>query len=524
MKRIIKPTLAFMLSALALTATAEKPSNAQQRMANLNALRLIEEYESYSTINNDEAEENFRYIFNNDSARVYNDLPGLAADSLISVDSYVRLLKGVNAKAATIKNIKARSISDGGDVWLLTVDFDKEIKYNTPCRAIISSNEYYGGKDYNMTALVEVDKYTGESHIRSLEGAMNSATPRLMPGFAVARKGSPRDLDVTNNGRRLTFNKFDQAFIEQPYDLQYADEDVNMKVIESGDASCRSIEFAYKPTRFRVHPYYELALGSMYNIDAPAGITATSSGMAMGLDFGFVIPSASKLKIGIFTGAGITTGKIDMTMPELNYSYDAGAEADMDEDTYVRYYELSDFRQQMSLTHVTVPLYLELEYRASKIVKPYAQIGIKAYFDAGSKISAYSGSVYSYGVYPQYQDLRIDEEWLNNFGNSTIGLDDIRDYNPFKSFSADLIAGIGARVNAYGPLSIDLGFFYQPAIIERFETPAAARSLPGANSAVSDAPVSYTVAGGQVSYNPLSSYCKMSSNPLKLKIGITLKF
>ena len=105
MNSIIKPLIAVMLLAPAVTATAAVPNNTQQRRANLNALRLIEDYESYSTMRNDEAEENFRYIFNNDSAMIYNDVPGLSTDELINIDRYIELLKGVRGTRVTVKNI-----------------------------------------------------------------------------------------------------------------------------------------------------------------------------------------------------------------------------------------------------------------------------------------------------------------------------------------------------------------------------------------------------------------------------------
>lgn len=523
MNSIIKPLIAVMLLAPAVTATAAVPNNTQQRRANLNALRLIEDYESYSTMRNDEAEENFRYIFNNDSAMIYNDVPGLSTDELINIERYIELLKGVRGTRVTVKNITAGPVADGGRVWLMTVTFDKSVQYNTPCGAIIASDDYYEGKDYKMTAVIEVDKDTYESHMRSLSGTMESNRPRLEPGFAIAKKSDPRDLEVTNNGRRLAFNKFDQAFVAQPYNLEFADDDVNMKVIETGDEDCRQLAFEYHPTRWRVRPYANIAMGGAYKVDAPEGVNASNSGMDLGIDFGYIIPSRGKVKVGIFTGVGMSTGKIDLDAASINYNYNAGSEADMDGDTYVRYYELSDMQQSIKMSHFTVPLYADIEYRASRRVSLFAQVGIKAYLNAGSKIDKLSGSVYSYGVYPQYQDLRIDETWLNNFGEATLSLDDMRYDDPFKGFSADLLLGIGARVKLVGPLSLDLGVNYMNPLIDRMESNDLT-PLPSGNTTAAQAPVTYTVAGGQVSNNPLSNYCKIKSNPLKVKVGLTFKF
>lgn len=523
MNSIIKPLIAVMLLAPAVTATGATPTNTQQRRANLNALRLIEDYESYSTMRNDEAEENFRYIFNDGDAMIYNDVPGLSADELINIEEYIKLLKSVRGTRITVKNITAGPIADGGRVWLMTVTFDKSVQYNTTCGAIIASDDYYDGKDYKMTAVIEVDKDTYESHIRSLSGLMDSKRPRLEPGFAIADKTDPRDLEVTNNGHRLTFNKFDQAFISQPYNLEFADDDVNMKVIESGEGDCRRLSFEYRPTRWRVRPHADISLGGAYKIDAPDGVNTSNSGIDFGVDFGYIIPSRSKVKVGIFAGIGMANGKIDLDMASANYSYQAGADADMDGDTYVRHYELRDMQQSIKMSHFTVPIYADVEYRASRYVAIYAQAGIKAYLNAGSKIDKFSTSVYSYGVYPQYQDLMIDETWLNAFGQSTLSVDDIRADEQFKGFSADLLLGIGARVKLFGPLSLDLGINYMNPLIDRIDA-GELSPIPSGSTTASQAPVTYTVAGGQVAPKTLSNYCKIKSNPLKLKVGLTFKF
>lgn len=527
MNSIIKTLLAIMLPALAVTAQAAQPDNNQTRRANLNALRLIQDYENYSNLLNDDAVENLRYIFGNDSAMVYNDLPGLAAGEQITLDKYIELLGSTRGIRSVVRNITAGPIADGGRVWLLTVTFQKGMEYNIPFdsnnSAIIRSREYYDGKDFDMTAVVEVDKDTYESHLRSLTGSVASNRPRLTPGFALIRKNDPRDNEVTNGGHRLAFNSNDQAFISQPFDLQFADDDVKLSVDTAGTEGRRVFSFRYKPTRWRVRPYADIALGGAWKVDAPDGMNASNSGMSMGVDVGYVLPSRGKVKVGIFSGLGFATGKIDLDVASLSYSYQAGPEADMDGDSYIRHYELTDMQQSIKLSHFTLPVYADIEFRASRRFSIFAQAGIKAYFNAGSKIDRYSGSVYSYGVYPQYDDLRLDESWLNGFGNSEIASDKVNDEGLFKGFSADLLLGIGARIKIYGPLSLDLGLSYMNPLIDRMDNKEFA-PLPSGSTSAGQAPVTYTVAGGTVSTKPLSSYCDIKSNPLRLKAGLTFRF
>lgn len=522
MNSINKTLIAIMLLAPAVTATAAAPTNTQLRRANLNALRLIEDYESYSAIDNEEAEENFRYIFDNDSTMIYNDLLGLCPDETLTVNDYIDLIKDVNGARIVVKNILAGPVEDNGDKWLMTVYFDKSVEYITPCSAILASEDYYDGTDYKMTAVIEVDKDSYESHIVSLSGSIDSDMPRLEPGFAIAKMNDSRDADVTNNGQKLVFNKFQQAFLSQPYNLEYADDDVKLKIIEDGDVECRKVSFGYQPTRWRVRPYVNIALGGAVKVDAPSGIDESASNIDFGVDFGYVLPSKGKFKIGIFAGLGISNGKIDLSAESINYNYSAGADADMDGDTYVRYYELGNVKQSMKMSYFSVPIYADFEYRFSKSVAGYAQLGLKTYFNMGSKSENHIGSIYSYGVYPQYDNLQIDEPWLNDFGHYSD--QEIQAENPFKGFAADILFGLGARIKVVGPLSVDLGFNFNPAIADKLDSTGEVTALPTGNTSIAQAPVTYTVAGGQVAHNPLSQYCKIKRNPLSLRIGLTFKF
>lgn len=524
MNNIIKPLIGIALLAPAITANGATPDNDQQRHINLTALRLIEEYERYSTLRNDEYIENFKYIFGNDTIWLYNDLPGLSDGEIILINDYIDKVKSAKGVKFILKNINGGLITDGGDVWFTTLTFDKAVEYSTQCGAMIESAEYYDGADYKMTAVVSINKSTGEGHIDSLTGKIDSHRERLVPGFALIQYNDPRDKEVINNGRKLTFNKYNQAYSTPPFNWKIDDDDVNMHVIESGSDACREFAFEYHPTRWRVRPQYSMSLGDVYKVDSPEGITSSVSGMDIGVDVGYMFPSKGKVKAGLFMGVGISTGKVNLTSDDMNYSYSADASADMDADTYTRHYELNGVTQSIKMSHFTVPVYADVEIKVSRRFSVYAQAGLKTYFNAGSKIDSYSGSIYSYGVYPQYQNLMINQPWINSFGNSGFNVDDLVDNKCFKGFSADILLGIGARVRLAGPLSFDLGLAFQPPVIDRMEKSKTEVSLPSGSIPESQAPITYTVADGQVASHALSDYCKIKSTPLRLKVGLTFKF
>lgn len=520
--KVVKILLILMLL-IPATVMAVVPTHTQERRAKLAALRQIEEYETCANLINDEAVENFKFIFVNDSINIYNDLLGLSQKDSLSVDEYIDLLENQKGVLVSLANIQGDKIIDDGDYWLVPITFEKLVQYNTPCGAIISSQDYYDGQAFNMVALVEVNKYTYEGHIRSLKGSVNSDRSRLSPGFAVVNKTDARDLDVKNNGKQMRFNKFDQAFVQSPYNFSYSDDDVKMKVISGGNDECQTFTFEYRPTRWRIKPNVNITIGDAITLDNASELEYSSSAMSFGVDVGYIIPSRNKFKIGIFSGLGISTASLDMSKAGLQYNYNASSDADMDGDTYIRYYELSNLKESIKLSHVTIPVYVDFDYRISRKFSIFANLGFKAYINAGSKVSDLSGDIYSYGIYPQYQNLVVNESWLNDFGDSSFGIDGQSKKSLFRGFSADFLGGIGVRLNVFGPLAIDVAFMYQAPLISRIDD-SSLITLPEGNINSSEAPVTYTVRDGQVTDFSFLNYYKAKFNPISLKVGLIFKF
>ncbi len=121
MKRITIHILVLMLLTPWVLAQAELPSNTQQRRVNLNSLRILEIYENYSNLFNDEAEENFRYIFQNDSMQIFNDLPGLAVEETLPIDRYIELARGQRGLLVSLANVRGGKIEGASDKWIVPI-------------------------------------------------------------------------------------------------------------------------------------------------------------------------------------------------------------------------------------------------------------------------------------------------------------------------------------------------------------------------------------------------------------------
>ena len=80
------------------------------------------------------------------------------------------------------------------------------------------------------------------------------------------------------------------------------------------------------------------------------------------------------------------------------------------------------------------------------------------------KVDNLEGEANIYGVYPQYDNLRLDEQWGHNgFGQKSFS-DSELDYTELKGISSmnlDAFAGAGLRINIPNtPLTIEIGANY----------------------------------------------------------------
>lgn len=524
MKRKLLTIVAIIsLLVMPLSVCAQSLTLPQEREFLLEALKLLDEYEYNANVRSTQSAGTFVSLFSNPEIMLYNDLLGLSEAEELPLEEYVTLLRNnAISPIVKLKNVRRSGIKERNDSIIMTFYFDKELRYNNNCGAILSSKAYYD-KDYEMEMEVAMDKDSKEIVILSLKGNIASDKPRLGKDFAIIEKGDKRDLEVTNNGQKLNFNAFDQAFVPLPYNLIYPDYDENMTVLVGGE-DCNKLTLKYHPRRFIIKPRVNISLGKSFNIDdSNPLIDVKSSSMEFGVDFGYVLPMKGNFKINVLAGLGYSTGKIELETPELNYNYQAGANADMDGVPYTRYYELSNLNQKISLGHLVIPIYADFEYRFGKIVSAFAQVGVRMYANAGSKVDNFSGSMYSYGVYPEYDDLMINAPYMNDFGHSTFDANSITNLQ-MNGMSLDGFFGLGIRAKLYGPLSIEAGINYQMGFMNMISVEGNPGTLSSGSITESQALATYTVAGG-TNIHSLTDYVgDIKRSSLKLNVGLIFKF
>ena len=191
----------------------------------------------------------------------------------------------------------------------------------------------------------------------------------------------------------------------------------------------------------------------------------------------------------------------------------------MDGNRYTRFYEIRNLEQKINTGYFTIPIYLSYGYHFSRRFSLHADAGVKLGFKMSSSIGECSGESYSYGIYTEYDDLKIDADWMNSFGKSEINKSNTvtPEYN---GINASVILGVGAEIGIVGPVSLDLGVRYSMGLTDMYKNSYTISNPMTAQSV----PVSYTVAGGEM-VRPLTEYVTKSAlSQLAVRIGVIVRF
>ncbi|MDE6383842.1 MAG: outer membrane beta-barrel protein [Paramuribaculum sp.] len=271
--------------------------------------------------------------------------------------------------------------------------------------------------------------------------------------------------------------------------------------------------------RFAIKASAEIGLGN--SISSNSYISSLSSKAttgSYGLDFGWTFWSQKGHRLEANIGVAYSPAAIELELGSFDYNYGAPATADMDGESYQRYYEISNLHQKVSLGRVTLPIYLTYGYKCNGWFGLHADLGVRFGFKTNATISEVSGEAYSYGIYPQYDNLLIDESYLNDFG--TTNLANAGYGTPVcNGFSTSVLVGVGAEFSISKHLGADISVRYNRGITNLFKEQYSGQDFTNAS-----APINYSVSDGQ-QVKSLTDYLSSSKvSPLSLRIALIYRF
>ncbi|MDE6491373.1 MAG: PorT family protein, partial [Muribaculaceae bacterium] len=244
---------------------------------------------------------------------------------------------------------------------------------------------------------------------------------------------------------------------------------MTLKYISAALLAVGAMSAHAQDNRFSVKAHGEIGLGSAMSMSASqAELSHKSSMNSYGVDFGYTFWQHKGMSLSVNAGLDYDMISAELRVGSMNYDYAAGADADMDGNTYRRYYQLNGLSQDFGVEYLSIPVYVNFTYRFNNWVGVYANVGIRPGFKTGEKVKSLSGEVYSYGIYPQYDNLMMDDEWLNDFGNRRLD-ESQADAPAVSGFNASILAGAGIEAKIYGPLYINAGVNYSAGLTNVFK-------------------------------------------------------
>ena len=510
---LLLPVFILLCNSMVKAQTREKRQNLL-----LEVVSTMENYERYASLDNGFSynSSHFLDLFVNPDVMVYNDLVGLSADENITVKEYSNLL--INESKTTridVRNIVCEKIFKEEDNWKIVCTFDKNVNLTNDCGVELSTDFFYD-TDYKLrVTMVYLEDYE-QCLIEKIEAA-GAIQKKIPEQYMVLKYSNPLDKHVRANGEELLFNPMKQAFVPYNASFSYHDPDVQIKVV-SLDEKCNISKLSYKSRRFRMRLHYDISLNEFYKVKTDDIISHSNSGSEFGLDFGYTIPSKSKVRTSFNLGLLYSHSSLDLYIKNHQFSYRTNA--DIDGDRYERCYENVFVHENLKMHHVGLPVYLDVDFCFNPIISFYLQLGVKPYLNLNSKVNSYSFDAYVYGVYSQYGNLILDENWgYNGFGNVHISERDLDVAElPVKSFYMNGFGGGGIRLKPLkkAPITIDLGVNYNFSVISNWE-----QSIKGN---VASSLTDYSVDAGESPnlLNKFVSSCKR--NNLNLNVGLIYKF
>ena len=469
-------TIAFLLCTTLITiaqttGNVTLTSSEKQHMM-LKAVELFEDYERYSGIDEDFVNyaASFRSLFINSDAPVFNDIIGITHEQMLSAKDYAKMMSEQSATTrVSISDISNPSVYFEDGKWKMKCSF--KVNITNKC-GIEFSSEFFNETDYRLDASIVYDKGSDQCKIERIDGAFKSRR-KLEKDYRVLIKTSDLDDEVLYNGMPLEFNSMGQAFLSSvgKFTLPSDPERMVKEIIDNKQCRLMHLNLALKSWWLKLH--FDLGLGNTYDMEKSERLSlAESKSNSLGLDFGYVFPTKSKLKLGVFTGVGLTTSNLDLSYDNSDYAYNTSE--DVDGDKYERHYKNLSLKQKVKLSEFNVPLYADIVYHFNQYIGFYADLGIRLNFDMGHKIDATEGRAEIYGVYKEYGDIVLDDNWpYNGFGqhqysNNELINSEVVDIN---SFTVDALGGLGFRLNIpKAPVSIDLGVNYLMGLNELVKT------------------------------------------------------
>ncbi len=363
---------------------------------NIALLGVLDEYERTCSFAEKNDQRDFLKLFTQDNEPcIYNDLLGTERfQKMVSPREYSNLVKddGSILIRSSISDVrKEGDVTYSGGKLHRRISFTKYVMiidgsvYTEGEGGVLfdSSQAYDSNPDFRLFMDFSYDPQSGDCRIDGIRAAREKpASPFDESRFSVIVKSTDKyDKELSSRGKKLVFNEFGQS-VAYLNDVDIDNGDIKLKSSERARGDHYNVlELDFKPIRFRGKVYGNFSLGDAFFVESSyLGMVHSSSAMNFGVDLGFEKSLSKKFRLGIYSGVGLSLGKINLTALNVSYSLN-----------YVvpnRWYNFSA-KESLSITDILVPVYLESEIDITSRLVLDIDLGARFYLNRNTVLSPY---------------------------------------------------------------------------------------------------------------------------------------
>lgn len=515
---------------LPVMASAQSLTNRERRHINTQVLALINDYESYSTLYDDDAAYYFERLFRRDGkATLTCDMMGSELYlKQLSVPDYINQFTSYSMTT----NILIRDVSKGemqidGNKVLIPVTFRKNVSYMDKDGYLFSVSEFYSD-DFIVNMTLSYDRKRDLCLIESIDAKLVSDKRFPVGRFLIVNENKTPDKkymryfsDLTVGGSNIEFNNKGQALLTSGMaEVEDPDVKVLTDTLTKG-FNYDVVSFAFKVKDKRLKFRYGIAPISAYKVNNPySGVDDYSMAMEFGLDYGITWPVGPMTKMGVFIGAGLSISSLKLTLNDhINYNYFTTAFSDdykLFKDKTITY-DITAASEKIRYCDFMVPLYLSFEHRLSHQVMLSWDLGVKGYVPMG----AYACRPYEITASAKMDDQ--DEVGPIQFIDGYI---EPNTYGKDRKFDMSVMADVGVEVSLlenelYG--SFHLG--YEHGIMSPVYSSGTNEFYSSVDSGTGVFPIVYDIEGSShIRVHSLISGVSFSRRALWFSAGLKYKF
>ena len=394
MKRCVE-ILVLFLFLQSFSMNAQTLTNAEKRFLNSRVLSTIEEYESFASLYDEEAEYYFHSLFNrNDQAMVFCDIMGMPSYlEDIPLSEYMKLLRTQSQNTVvTIKDVAKGDILFEDGNWYVPVSFRKSLSYIDQGGYVFSVDDYHK-TDFAMTMTLCYNFESDHCYICSISGELVSDYEFPDGRFIIVEDQASSDtrssIDkayhsiLTVDGKPLTYNEFGQAVLAQGVP-SVGDPDVDIYTENKYEGyNYDVIQYNFIPRNGRVRMRYGFAPIAYSVKGLGENVRHRSNAMELVADIGKVVRIDKDTRVTINIGAGLSLSNLSLKYkPKDPKTYSYKYTRRLANGLYkagVVNYQIAGASEKVRYVDLVIPAYVEYEHTLTKELLLSWNVGLKGY-------------------------------------------------------------------------------------------------------------------------------------------------